>query len=156
GGAGYVPEPGDYDGDGKTDPTVYRVSTGQWSVLTSSSNYTATIVVNWGGGGYTPIPGQDFDGDLRADIAVYSQATGTWSVLKSSTSYTTTLSVVGWGTSTDRPISSAIYVGGDDASRAADVDADGKADITVYNTTSGAWSSLTSISSYLSTLNSSW
>ena len=37
-----IPVPGDYDGDQKSDPAVYRPGTGVWSVLTSGSNYTTT------------------------------------------------------------------------------------------------------------------
>jgi hypothetical protein len=43
-----VPRQGDFDGDGKADLAVYRPSTGQWFILTSSSNYTASIVQVWG------------------------------------------------------------------------------------------------------------
>src|ERR1700674_686377 len=43
-----VPIQGDYDGDGKADPAVYRPSTGQWFILKSSTGYTTAIVEAWG------------------------------------------------------------------------------------------------------------
>jgi len=38
--------PGDYDGDGITDPTVYRPQYGTWFVLTSSSNYAQYLAMD--------------------------------------------------------------------------------------------------------------
>jgi len=64
---------------------------GTWYVLTSSSNYTANIIIQWGLAGTpadTPVPG-DYDGDGKADPAVYNRTTGLWSVLRSSASYGT-------------------------------------------------------------------
>jgi hypothetical protein len=60
--------PGDYDGDGLTDPAVYRPSTGEWFVLYSSTNYTSSAVENWGLDTDVPVPG-DYDGDRRTDLA---------------------------------------------------------------------------------------
>ena len=50
GGPGYVPVPGDYDGDRKTDPAIYQPSTGWWFILKSksNSNYVDSTAINWG------------------------------------------------------------------------------------------------------------
>jgi hypothetical protein len=51
-----LPVPGDYDGDGKTDPAVYFPATGKWWILYSSTGYTTNSgPVSWGGGTATPI-----------------------------------------------------------------------------------------------------
>ena len=47
--AGDLPVPADYDGDGKTDPAIWRSPDGMWHVRTSSSGYSAAIAVQWGG-----------------------------------------------------------------------------------------------------------
>lgn len=39
GSPGLIPVPGDYDGDGKTDPTVYDPGAGVWHILLSGSGY---------------------------------------------------------------------------------------------------------------------
>ncbi|MBU4198609.1 MAG: choice-of-anchor D domain-containing protein [Verrucomicrobia bacterium] len=61
GGLGYAALPGDYDGDGKTDPAVYHTTTGDWCVMLSASGY-GIAMVNFGGEGYDPVgfgPDQD-------------------------------------------------------------------------------------------------
>ena len=46
---------GDYDGDGKTDLSLYQPSTGYWYILQSSTNYTTSIAQQWGLSTDTPI-----------------------------------------------------------------------------------------------------
>ena len=74
--------PGDFDGDGRTDTTVFRPSTGIRYTRDSSTGNTAFY--QWGANGDVPVPG-DYDGDARLDRAVYRPATGIWYVLQSST-----------------------------------------------------------------------
>jgi hypothetical protein len=104
-----VPLVGDFDGDGRSDLTVWRASTGTWHWLTSSSGFDPTSgqrSVQWGNQslGDRPLIG-DFDGDRRVDPAVWRQSTGTWFWLTSSSGYASS-GVRQWGNQTmgDVPI----------------------------------------------------
>jgi hypothetical protein len=55
GGAGFTPVPGDYDGDGETDPAVYQASTGNWFVVGSTDGFFVPAL-GFGGSGFTPVP----------------------------------------------------------------------------------------------------
>jgi hypothetical protein len=57
----------DFDGDGKTDLSVFRPSEGNWYLNESTAGFA---VLNWGVSTDTLLPG-DFDGDGKADEAVY-------------------------------------------------------------------------------------
>ena len=99
---------GDYDGDGKTDPAVYR--NGNWFILRSSDGGVTTT--GWGGLPQDVPVQADYDGDGKSDIAVYRD--GLWFIRRSSDGGQTT---VGWGgTLADVPVQ-------------ADYDGDGKTDI---------------------------
>jgi hypothetical protein len=147
--------PGDYDGDGRADLGLYERATGWWYVLKSGADFTTALSLNWGGTGYLPVPG-DYDGDGQFDLGVYQQSTGNWYVLQSSSNYTTTLQVGGWGADGDLPISTAIPVGMTDLLRAGDGDGDLRSEITVYNMTTGVWSSLTSSTGFTGATNRTW
>jgi len=117
---GDKPVPGDYDGDGKTDFSIFRPDTtlhnGTWYILYSSSNSWSQT--QWGADDDTLTPA-DFDGDGRTDIAVWRASNGGWYILKSSDNQALTFT---FGSSSEKPAP-------------ADYDGDGKADV-------GLWRSL--------------
>ena len=126
-----------FDGDPLADIGVYRHSTGQWFIATSSG---AVISESWGSpsSGDMPVSG-DFDGDGRADIGVYRRSTGEWFLNRS----TAGLLHVAWGA----PAFNDIPV-------PADYDGDGTTDVGVYRVSTGDW--IISRSSNGTVFNISW
>jgi hypothetical protein len=110
----------DFDGDGRTDISVWRPSDSNWYVLRSSNgNFQAT---SWGLNTDKLTPG-DYDGDGKTDFAVFRPSNSIWYILQSSTNTLTTLQ---WGLSTDVPV-------------AGDYDGDGKTDVAVWRPSDGYW-----------------
>lgn len=116
--------PFDFDGDGKTDLSVFNLidasSEPDFRILNSSNN--ALRAESWGSSGDLPA-NADFDGDGKTDLAVFRPSNGTWYVLRSSNS---SVSVVNFGLVGDRPVP-------------ADFDGDSKADIAVFRQQPGSW-----------------
>ena len=53
---GDTPVVGDYDGDGRADPGIWRSSQGVWILPLSSSNYLSHRFAQWGQSGDTAMP----------------------------------------------------------------------------------------------------
>jgi len=109
----------DFDGDGKTDLSVYTPVSGLWQVESSSNS--ASSQTNFGIGEDKIVAG-DYDGDGKSDYAIWRPSTGVWWILGSSRGSTAT----SFGLSTDIPVP-------------ADYDADGKTDIAVWRPSTGIW-----------------
>ena len=119
---GYLPPRIDFDGDGKTDVTVWRPSTGYWFVI-PSSDPQSPFAKQWGLPGDVPIAG-DFDGDGISDLAVWRPSNGTWYVVPSWAP--STVIIQQWGLPGDVPIN-------------ADFDGDGGTNLAVWQATNGTW-----------------
>ena len=107
----------DFDGDGKTDLSVFRPSDGVWYLNRSSAGFTATT---WGASTDMLVPG-DYDGDGKTDTAVFRG--GAWYILKSGTN---SFQAITWGAATDKPVP-------------GDYDGDGKTDAAVFRPSGGVW-----------------
>ena len=110
----------DFDGDGKTDLTVYHEASGYWFILLSST-YSLSYS-KFGEPGYEPVPG-DFDGDGKTDLVVYHESSGYWFILFSSSS---TLTYLKFGETGYMPVS-------------GDFDGNWKTDLVVYHEVTGYW-----------------
>lgn len=112
----------DFDGDGKTDLSVFRPSDGNWFVAKSQGGIS---LVNWGQNGDEPAPG-DFDGDGRADFAIFRPSAGSTPDFFIVHSNTFVVNNVSWGDPGDRPV-------------VGDYDGDGKDDVAVYRPSTNVW-----------------
>ncbi|HLM61072.1 MAG TPA: FG-GAP-like repeat-containing protein, partial [Pyrinomonadaceae bacterium] len=118
--AGDKPLLGDFDGDGRLDPAVFRSSTVTWIILRSSINQITQT--NFGLSTDIPVPA-DYDGDGAANIAVFRPSNGTW--------YTSTNPQLNYG--------AIVFGANGDVPVPADYDGDGKADAAVFRPATGAW-----------------
>ncbi len=112
--------PADFDGDGRTDLSVFRPSNGRWYIIRSSDQGYREF--HWGVAGDIPAP-KDYDGDGKTDIAVFRPSEGFWYIINSSDN---TIRTQWWGQDGDVPV-------------AGDYDGDGKADIAIYRPNEGMW-----------------
>ena len=113
----------DFDGDGKTDISVFRPGSGTWFLNRSQAGFSA---VSFGSANDRLVPA-DYDGDGKTDVAIARpNAANTelnFYILNSGNS---TVSFAQWGLPTDIPT-------------IGDYDNDGKADIAVFRPSEGIW-----------------
>ncbi|MEZ5424806.1 MAG: alpha amylase N-terminal ig-like domain-containing protein [Pyrinomonadaceae bacterium] len=112
--------PFDFDGDSKTDISIFRPAPGEWWYLRSSD--TGNRAFAFGTSTDRIVPA-DFTGDGRADIAFWRESTGEWFILRSEDSsfYSFPFGAIG------------------DVPAPADFDGDGQADPAIFRPSSATW-----------------
>lgn len=115
-----IRSPYDFDGDNKTDVSIYRPSNGQWWYQQSSDNMVKAATFGVMTDQITP---GDYDGDAKTDIAFWRPSTGEWFVLRSS----------------DNTFFAAPFGANGDTPSPGDFDGDGKTDFAVFRQSIGTW-----------------
>jgi hypothetical protein len=109
----------DFDGDGRSDISVFRPSDGNWYLQRSTQGFTG---INWGVLSDVLTPG-DFDGDGKTDVVVFRPSTGYWYGVNSESG---TTFAINFGLPGDIPQSD-------------DFDGDQKTDLAVFRPSNGTW-----------------
>ncbi|HVE58784.1 MAG TPA: FG-GAP-like repeat-containing protein [Pyrinomonadaceae bacterium] len=109
----------DFDGDGRTDISIFRPSVGEWWLNRSST--AVTVAARFGQTTDIITPG-DFTGDGKTDIAFFRPSTGFWFILNSERAFFS----YPFGTSGDIPAP-------------ADFDGDGITDSAVFRPSNSTW-----------------
>jgi hypothetical protein len=107
----------DFDGDGRSDTSVFRASNSVWYVMGSQSGLMAQ---QFGSSATDKLVPADYDGDSKTDFAVFRN--GNWYIQRSNLGFTG----MQFGEATDIPVP-------------ADYDGDGKADVAVFRPSNGTW-----------------
>ena len=110
----------DFDGDGRTDVSVFRPTTNVFYLFESTSGL---VITGFGAAGDTPAPG-DYDNDGKTDLALYRPgAAASFQLIRSSNS---TMASQALGTTGDIPV-------------ASDYDGDGTTDYAVFRPSNNTW-----------------
>lgn len=109
----------DFDGDRRTDLSVFRPSTGQWIYEASSDNSSNSAFF---GLSEDQLVTGDYDGDGKSDIAVWRPSNGVWYILGSTSGFM----AAQFGAAGDIPVP-------------GDYDADGRTDYAVWRPSNGVW-----------------
>jgi hypothetical protein len=112
--------PFDFDGDSKTDISIFRSSVGEWWYSRSSDGQVRAG--QFGNAADVLTPG-DFTGDGKADVAFWRPSDGLWYILRSEDS---SFFSFPFGANGDIPMPS-------------DFDGDGKTDAAVFRPSEGLW-----------------
>lgn len=115
-----APRSFDFDGDGKTDISIFRPSASQWWQLRSSDGGNGAVQFGISSDKLVPV---DFTGDGKTDIAVWRGSTGEWFVLRSE----------------DFSFFAFPFGSNGDIPAPGDYDGDGKADAAVFRPSTQTW-----------------
>ncbi|MFM9904250.1 MAG: FG-GAP-like repeat-containing protein [Pyrinomonadaceae bacterium] len=112
----------DFDGDKRTDLSVFSPGSSRWMIERSSNG--ATISMRLGAAGDIAAPG-DFNGDGKSEVAVFRPSSATW-LVRNPQQRSRTYTTVNFGNPGDIPV-------------AADYDADGRTDFAVWRPSNATW-----------------